>query len=88
MSNPEDVKLLGGKVDFNDQDVERTRRAHLNDMENIYLFFSNASFYLMTEPDVGTATALFNTFTAARYLHTIFYLGQVRIDFAILLITM
>ncbi|GAB1863360.1 glutathione transferase [Camponotus japonicus] len=38
--NEEDVKLSGkGKVVFNDPDVERVRRAHRNDLENVLPWF-------------------------------------------------
>ncbi len=75
--NPEDAKAGEGKVDFKDDDVERVRRAHLNDMENIYLFCATSGFYLLTEPEVSTATNLIRVFTAARYLHTIAYTNEV-----------
>ncbi len=67
---------MGGKVST-DESVERVRRAHLNDMENVYLFFANASFYLMTEPEESVAVNLVRTFAAARFLHTFAYLNEV-----------
>ncbi len=76
-SNPEDAKARGGKVAVND-DVERVRRAHQNDIENIYLFFANSAFYLMTEPNEATATNLVRAFAAARLLHTVVYVNEVK----------
>ncbi len=76
-SNPEDAKFRDGKVTLND-DVERVRRAHLNDMEGIYLFFVNAFFFMLTSPNIWVAVNLFRVYTASRYLHTFFYLNEVR----------
>ncbi len=59
-------------------DVERVRRAHQNDIENIYLFFANSAFYLMTEPNEATATNLVRAFAAARLLHTVVYVNEVK----------
>ncbi len=75
-ANPEDAKGARGKVGV-DEDVERSRRAHLNDMENIYLFLLNAAIYVLTGPSYTIALNLFRAFTAARYLHTFFYVNQV-----------
>merc|ERR1711936_1096691 len=55
------------------EDVERVRRAHLNDMENILPFFCLAILYIFTEPALSTATLLFRIFSACRILHTIAY---------------
>ncbi len=60
------------------EDVERVRRAHLNDMECIYVFLANAAFFLTTKPDAWLAVTLFRVFVGTRYLHTFFYLNQVR----------
>ena len=76
-ANPEDAAGLGLKVTAH-EDVERVRRAHLNDMENIYVFLILGLFYVLTKPKIWWATMLFRVFTGARILHTIVYLNGVR----------
>ena len=77
-ANPEDATgVKGGKVIIGDPDVERVRRAHLNDIENILPFVILAAIFLTTAPSVGTAKLLFRVFTAARYIHTFVYLFAV-----------
>merc|ERR1711910_312081 len=51
----------GAKTGVN-EDVERVRRAHLNDMENILPFFCLGLLYIFTEPALSTATLLFRCF--------------------------
>ena len=63
---------------MNDEDVERVRRAHLNDMENIYLFLILGFFYVCTGPCVVRTTLLFRVFTGARVLHSLVYVNAVR----------
>nr|UVC41632.1 glutathione S-transferase 9 [Eriocheir sinensis] len=75
-ANPEDAKKFGTKGTKTDADVERVRRAHQNDLENIPVFFVIASMYLLTQPSTFLATMLFRVFTLARILHTIFYLNE------------
>ena len=79
-ANPEDLSL--GKdvkaVNFNDPTVERIRRAHQNDLENIIPFILVGGFYLTTNPSLATAQILFRTFTAARLIHSLAYLGSIR----------
>lgn len=64
---------MGGNVPQVDADVERVRRAHLNDMENIYLFFPAALAYVLTNPDALIAIWLFRVYTASRIIHTLIY---------------
>nr|QST14972.1 mGST1-like protein 2 [Diaphanosoma celebensis] len=72
-ANEEDTKLApGGKVKA-DQDVERIRRAHLNDLENILPFLALAFVYVGTNPTAGIAVTAFRIFTIARLLHTFVY---------------
>ncbi len=59
------------------EDVERVRRAHRNDMENIFVFFALAAFYVTTGPAAATANWLFRIFTIARYVHTFVYVNAV-----------
>ncbi|XP_049803853.1 microsomal glutathione S-transferase 1-like [Schistocerca nitens] len=73
-SNPEDtIFVKGSKVKYDQPDVERVRRAHLNDLENITVFFIVALAYLLTKPSPGLAINLFRAFTAARIGHTVVY---------------
>ncbi|CAG0893253.1 unnamed protein product [Darwinula stevensoni] len=71
-ANPEDVKF-GGKVKLDDPDVERVRRAHLNDLENIPIFVFVAGFYVLTQPSLFVATWVFRIFTISRVIHTFVY---------------
>ncbi|XP_078384049.1 microsomal glutathione S-transferase 1-like [Oculina patagonica] len=75
---PEDY---GGKgkdkpVPHND-DVERVRRAHLNDLENIPIFLIVALLYSFTNLPAMRAIWCMRIFTAARILHTICYLNAI-----------
>ncbi|KAK4884437.1 hypothetical protein RN001_000708 [Aquatica leii] len=71
-ANPEDVVTLKVKPKIH-EDVERVRRAHLNDLENIVMFFVASFGYILTNPSVGFATMLFRIFTASRIIHTLVY---------------
>ena len=75
--NPEDT-TYGGTVSYADSDVERVRRAHQNDLENIPLFMLATHFYLTTNPSTVVATNLIRAFTCLRFAHTFVYLNQVR----------
>lgn len=59
------------------EDVERVRRAHLNDIENIFPFLTLGFLYLFTNPALATANLLFKVFTGARVAHTVVYLWSV-----------
>lgn len=72
-ANPEDAKMAKGVVKFGDPAVERVRRAHLNDLENIPAFWILGALYLTTGPSVAWATILFRAFTLGRVIHTIVY---------------
>jgi len=69
--SPEDAAIVGNAGP--NEDVERVRRAHLNDMENILPFFCLAILYIFTKPALSTATLLFRIFAACRIVHTIAY---------------
>ena len=56
------------------ENVERVRRAHLNDLENVLIFLALSLFFVGTNPDYDLAWYHFVSFTAARIGHTIFYL--------------
>jgi len=66
----------GAKMGVN-PDVERVRRAHMNDIENIVPFLILGFLYLFTQPSVSTATNLYRVFVGARIIHSIVYLLQV-----------
>ncbi|KAK7590436.1 hypothetical protein V9T40_002049 [Parthenolecanium corni] len=61
------------KVARDDPDVERVRRAHLNDLENIPQFIFAGSIYILTQPNEFLAINLFRTYTIFRGLHTLVY---------------
>ncbi|KAK4301683.1 hypothetical protein Pmani_026187 [Petrolisthes manimaculis] len=74
--NPEDAKNLGGK-DFKvqvDADVERVRRAHQNDLENITVFWILGLLFLLTNPSPATARLIFRIYTGSRIGYTILYI--------------
>ncbi|CAI5786408.1 Glutathione transferase [Podarcis lilfordi] len=78
-ANPEDAAALGkgeaGKKTLRtDPDVERVRRLHLNDLENIIPYLFIAFFYSFTGVSETTALIHYRLFTAARLFHTIAYL--------------
>lgn len=72
-ATPEDLKLVPGASTERHADIERARRAHRNDLENIPPFFGVALFFALTHPS-PTATAIyFWGFAVARILHSAFY---------------
>ncbi|XP_053678846.1 microsomal glutathione S-transferase 1-like [Anopheles nili] len=74
-ANPEDIK--SSKKDavpkFDDPDVERVRRAHRNDLENILPFFTIGLLYMLTNPEPFIAINLFRVVAICRILHTLVY---------------
>ncbi|XP_057662321.1 microsomal glutathione S-transferase 1-like [Diorhabda carinulata] len=70
--NPEDGKSFDAEPKT-DERVERIRRAHLNDLENIPVFFICGLIYTLTNPSPIAAKALFITYTIARFGHTFVY---------------
>ncbi|XP_041973588.1 microsomal glutathione S-transferase 1-like [Aricia agestis] len=71
--NPEDAKLFRGEVKYDDTTVERVRRAHLNDLENIPAFWLLGALYITTGPWDTWAILLFRIFTVSRLVHTFVY---------------
>ena len=63
---------MDGKLK-SDDDVERVRRAHLNDLENILPFLVIAFLYVSTNPSLTSALLAFRIFTMARFAHTLVY---------------
>ncbi len=71
--SPEDYALVGAQSKAPDETIERVRRAHQNDLENILPFLAVGFLYAATGPSYTTAWWLFVAFTAGRILHTICY---------------
>ncbi|XP_044271499.1 microsomal glutathione S-transferase 1-like [Tribolium madens] len=70
--SPEDADFNKGQVKTHDE-VERIRRAHLNDLENIPIFWTSAFAYLWTKPSITVACFLYFGFVVIRTFHTIVY---------------
>uniref|UniRef100_T1P9T3 Microsomal glutathione S-transferase 1 n=1 Tax=Musca domestica TaxID=7370 RepID=T1P9T3_MUSDO len=71
--NQEDLFFKNIEVAFNDPHVERVRRAHRNDMENILPYFTMALLYICTDPNPTIACNLFRVASVARIIHTLVY---------------
>ncbi|XP_022231354.2 microsomal glutathione S-transferase 1 isoform X2 [Drosophila obscura] len=71
--NEEDLFFKNTEVQFNDPHVERVRRAHRNDMENILPYFIMSLIYISTNPDATVACNLFRVASLARIAHTLVY---------------
>merc|ERR550519_1162744 len=56
-----------------DPDVERVRRCHQNDLENIIPFVAVGLLYSLSGPDLSTALIHFRVFAASRIIHTVVY---------------
>ncbi|XP_041827915.1 microsomal glutathione S-transferase 1-like [Melanotaenia boesemani] len=56
-------------------DVERVRRCHLNDLENVVPFVLVGLLYALTGPELSTALLHFRIFTGCRIFHTIAYVS-------------
>merc|ERR1712241_1279727 len=76
-SNPEDIDPKkakdGAKPVFDDERVERKRRNHMNDMENIFPFFLLGLAYIACNPTLETALLHFRVFFFSRCFHTVAY---------------
>lgn len=73
-ANPEDTATFKNlKPKFDDPDVERVRRAHRNDLENIIAFIIVAFFYVLTGPQAFIAVNLFRVGAISRIVHTFVY---------------
>lgn len=76
---PEDAAFVGREVASEElPQVQRAARAWLNDLENIPIFLALGIAYVWVDAAPGMAVWLFMMFTAARYLHTLFYLCGVQ----------
>ncbi|XP_037938156.1 microsomal glutathione S-transferase 1-like [Teleopsis dalmanni] len=73
-ANPEDLKMrTTDEVKFNDPNVERVRRAHRNDMENILPLLIMTLIYIATGPNATLARILFRIAAVSRIVHTLVY---------------
>lgn len=77
--NPEDAKAgpanptpRPGQLDIND-DVDRSRRIHRNDLENIPAFLAIGLLFVLIAPPLAAAQWLMYGFVVVRLLHTIAY---------------
>ncbi|KAM6297219.1 prostaglandin E synthase [Aegotheles albertisi] len=78
-ANPEDALRNGGLQYYReDPDVERCRRAHRNDMENIFPFLFLGAVYSLLDPSPAVARIHFLIFCVGRIVHTIAYLLQLK----------
>src|SRR5262249_8471799 len=74
-ATPEDFELQGLEPkSTRDADIERTRRAHRNDLANILPYFGVGLFYALSGPSMFWASIFFIGYTVARVLYTIFYI--------------
>ncbi|CRK87189.1 CLUMA_CG000994, isoform A [Clunio marinus] len=71
--NSEDVGSHGESAIKKDKDVERVRRAHQNDLENIPAFLIASFMFVCVEPDPIAAFWMIRIAVVARFLHTIVY---------------
>jgi len=75
-ATPEDYRFFGIDPAMRvDEQIERIRRAHHNDLENILPFFAVGFLYALTGPSYWVAWWLFVSFTVARLVHTAVYIG-------------
>ncbi|TRY76028.1 hypothetical protein DNTS_010923 [Danionella cerebrum] len=70
IKNPEERKKM---LQMN-PDVERVRRCHQNDLENIIPFVLIGLLYAFTGPDLSTALIHFRIFVGSRFVHTFSYI--------------
>nr|XP_022310044.1 microsomal glutathione S-transferase 1-like [Crassostrea virginica] len=54
-----------------DAQIERLRRCHLNNLENIFPFVTIGLFYVLTGPDPESASLYFRTFLLSRVIHNV-----------------
>ena len=92
-ATPEDYAFQGlTSSGSHDADIERARRAHRNDLENILPYFGVGLLYTFTNPTTVAASIYFIGYTVARILHSVFYLGALQphrtIAFAVALLLM
>uniref|UniRef100_A0A3B3ZQK2 Microsomal glutathione S-transferase 1 n=1 Tax=Periophthalmus magnuspinnatus TaxID=409849 RepID=A0A3B3ZQK2_9GOBI len=78
-ANPEDAAAHSSKPEEKKQlvrtneDVERARRCHQNDLESIVPFVLVGLLYALTGPDPAWALLHFRVFVCSRLVHTVAY---------------
>ncbi|XP_055710915.1 microsomal glutathione S-transferase 1-like [Phlebotomus papatasi] len=72
-SSPEDLIFGGKKPKYDDPSVERVRRAHRNDLENVIPLIFASFFYTLTNPTPFLAINLFRVAALSRIAHTAVY---------------
>jgi prostaglandin-E synthase 1 len=78
-ATPEDYAFMGKAVsEASDETVERLRRAHRNDLENILPFLAIGLLYALSRPSYTLALVLCVAFTAGRVLHTVAYIASLQ----------
>ena len=78
-ATPEDYRLQGlAPRETRDEDIERVRRAHQNDLENILPFFIVGFIFLMTRPSLLAAQIYGIGYLVARTLHSVFYIRSMQ----------
>ncbi|XP_076812381.1 microsomal glutathione S-transferase 1-like [Clavelina lepadiformis] len=81
--SPEDTSRAGTNPEARkksllpNENVERVRRCHRNDMENIYLFIFLSLLYIATDPPYAMAIWYFRVYTVSRFLHMLVYLNGI-----------
>ncbi|CAL4120942.1 unnamed protein product [Meganyctiphanes norvegica] len=73
-ANPEDAEILKKEPKFNDPDVERVRRAHQNDCENLPIFWILGLLFVHTDPSPTVAMYLYRIYCITRISHSVLYL--------------
>lgn len=74
---PEDAALAGKEPAKEElPQVQQASKAWSNDLENIPIFLGLGVAYILVGASSGLAVWLFMIFTAARYCHTLCYLGK------------
>lgn len=77
-TSPEDYRMTGSKPSVSlDPHVERVRRCHLNDLENVLPFVLIGLLFVLVGPEYSYAVLLFRLFAGSRILHTLVYLNEV-----------
>ncbi|XP_038069353.1 microsomal glutathione S-transferase 1-like [Patiria miniata] len=72
--NPEDAPAGKKELVRRHDDVERVRRCHRNDLENIVPFLVLGLLYVLTGPSVYAAAWHFRAFVASRFAYMVCYL--------------
>ncbi|KAI5617910.1 microsomal glutathione S-transferase 1.2 [Silurus asotus] len=77
-ANDEDVRMAKSPEEKKkmlrvNEDVERVRRCHLNDLENIIPFVIIGLLYTLTGPELSSAVLHFRLFVGSRFVHTVAY---------------